>query len=173
MDGARLWHAVVTTGIPEHAYAQHFDTVSVCFSKGLGAPVGSALAGFSAMFQRAGRFRKLCGGGMRQAGIIAAAALYALEHRRGRLADDHANARALAEGLASLPRVDIDPALVETNIVNFRLLHRPAVQLCEELKLEGILLFATSHDTIRAVTHCDVSRDDIAAVLKALAKAIR
>ncbi|MBM4199743.1 MAG: aminotransferase class I/II-fold pyridoxal phosphate-dependent enzyme [Gammaproteobacteria bacterium] len=173
MDGARLWHAVVTTGIPEHAYAQHFDTVSVCFSKGLGAPVGSALAGDSAMIQRAERFRKQFGGGMRQAGIIAAAALYALENHRGRLADDHANARALAEGLASLPRIEIDPALVETNIVNFRLLHRPAVQLCEQLKLEGVLLFATSHDTIRAVTHCDVSRDDIAAVLKALAKAIR
>lgn len=173
MDGARIWHAAVATGIPETDYAKHFDTVSVCFSKGLGAPIGSALAGDAPMIRRAERFRKQFGGGMRQAGIVAAAALYALEHHRDRLAEDHANARALAEGLSSLPGIEIDPALVETNIVNFRVTRHLAVELCEELKREGILLFASSQDTIRAVTHFDVDRQDIGTVLRFIAKALR
>ena len=97
LDGARLWNAAVATGIPERDYAAHFDSVSVCFSKGLGAPIGSALCGTREFIQRARRFRKMYGGGMRQAGIIAAGALHALEHHRARLAEDHANARALAE----------------------------------------------------------------------------
>ena len=170
MDGARLWHAAVATGISERDYAQPFDTVSVCFSKGLGAPIGSALAGDATLLCRAERFRKQFGGGMRQAGIVAAGALYALEHQRERLADEHANARALAEGLASLPGFEIDPGLVETNIVNFRLTKRPALQFCEALKMEGILMFTTSMDTVRAVTHCDVSADDIASVLRKVAR---
>ena len=172
MDGARLWHAAVASGNPERAYAKYFDTVSVCFSKGLGAPIGSALAGDQAMMHRAERFRKQFGGGMRQAGIVAAGALHALEHHRERLAEDHANARALAEGLASLPGIEIDPHLVETNVVNFRVLNQPAAQLYEDLKSQGILVFATSHDTIRAVTHCDVSRRDIETVLSVLSKSV-
>ena len=107
MDGARLWNASVASGVSEASYAEHFDTISVCFSKGLGAPVGSALAGGEATIARARRFRKLFGGGMRQVGIIAAGALYALEHHRDRLADDHANARGLA-------RVGIRAALVHS-----------------------------------------------------------
>jgi threonine aldolase len=172
MDGARLWHAAIASGSPERDYAKHFDTVSVCFSKGLGAPIGSALAGDQEMMRRAERFRKQFGGGMRQAGIVAAGALYALEHHRERLAEDHAHARALAEGLASLPGIEIDPHLVETNVVNFRVLNRPAAQLYEELKCQGILVFATSQDTIRAVTHCDVSRRDIETVLSVLARSV-
>ncbi|WP_139559543.1 threonine aldolase family protein [Methylotetracoccus oryzae] len=172
MDGARLWHAAVASGHPERDYANHFDTVSVCFSKGLGAPIGSALAGDQDTMLRAERFRKQFGGGMRQAGIVAAGALYALEHQRERLAEDHANARALAEGLASLPGIELDPHLVETNVVNFRVLHRPAPQLYEDLKRQGILVFATSQDTIRAVTHCDVSRHDIETVLSVLARSV-
>jgi threonine aldolase len=172
MDGARLWHASVATGIPERDYARHFDTVSVCFSKGLGAPIGSALAGNAAMMQRAERFRKQFGGGMRQAGIIAAGALYALEHQRDRLAEDHENARLLAENLAQMPCIEIDPTLVETNIVNFRVTTVSAAQLCQQLGADGILLFATSHDTIRAVTHCDISRLDIDTVVKAVLNAL-
>jgi threonine aldolase len=172
MDGARLWHASVASGNPERDYAKHFDTVSVCFSKGLGAPIGSALAGDQAMMHRAERFRKQFGGGMRQAGIVAAGALHALEHHRERLAEDHANARALAEGLASLPGIEVDPHLVETNVVNFRVLHQPAARLYEDLKSQGILVFATSQDTIRAVTHCDVSRRDIETVLSVMAQLV-
>jgi threonine aldolase len=108
LDGARLWNASVATGIAEKTYAAHFDSLSVCFSKGLGAPVGSALAGSPEFIQRARRFRKMFGGGMRQAGIIAAGALYALEHHRARLADDHANAKALAEGLAEIRGLEVD-----------------------------------------------------------------
>ena len=100
LDGARLWNASVATGIPERDYAAPFDTISVCFSKGLGAPVGSALAGSRAFIERARRFRKMFGGGMRQVGIIAAGALFALRHHRARLAEDHANAKALAAGPA-------------------------------------------------------------------------
>ena len=119
MDGARFWNACVATGISESAYAEPFDTLSVCFSKGLGAPVGSALVGTAAQVVQARRFRKMFGGGMRQAGIIAAGALYALQHQRDRLADDHENAQRLAQRLQGMKNVVIDPTTVETNIVNF------------------------------------------------------
>ncbi|MBI2302483.1 MAG: threonine aldolase family protein, partial [Armatimonadetes bacterium] len=119
LDGARLWNASAASGVSEADYARPFDSVSVCFSKGLGAPVGSALCGDEAFVLRARRFRKMYGGGMRQAGILAAGALHAIEHHGERLADDHANARRLAEGLAALPGVELDPAAVETNIVIF------------------------------------------------------
>ncbi len=161
LDGARLWHASVATGIPEREYCRHFDSVSVCFSKGLGAPVGSALAGDITFIQHAERFRKQFGGGMRQAGIIAAGALHALEHHRERLAEDHANARLLAEGLADIPGIAIDPAEVETNIVIFRIPDNTAVDTARRLLDAGVYVLATSQDTIRAVTHLDVSRKDI------------
>jgi threonine aldolase len=125
LDGARLWNASIATGIAERDYAAHFDSVSVCFSKGLGAPVGSALCGSREFIQRARRFRKMFGGGMRQAGIIAAGALHALEHHRARLAEDHTNARTLADGLSLLPGIELDPASVQTNLV-FRRPHRRA-----------------------------------------------
>jgi len=157
LDGARLWNASVATGVPEREYARHFDSVSVCFSKGLGAPVGSALAGTAAFIARARRFRKMFGGGMRQAGLLAAAALYALEHHRDRLAEDHAHARRLAEGLAALPGIVLDPATVETNLVLFRVTAMPAPDLAARLQEAGVHVLASGPDTIRAVMHLDVS----------------
>lgn len=155
MDGARLWNASVAQGIPEVRLVEAFDTVSVCFSKGLGAPVGSALAGSAEFIQRARRFRKQYGGGMRQAGIIAAGALYALQEHRARLSEDHANAQALAEGLADLPGVDLDLSGVETNIFYMNLggLSGKAYQLA--LHEQGVEVLATGPNAIRVVTHLD------------------
>jgi len=161
LDGARLWNAAVATGISEAKYARHFDSVSVCFSKGLGAPVGSALAGSAEFIARARRFRKMFGGGMRQAGIIAAGALHALEHHRDRLAEDHANAKKLAESLAEMPGVELDPATVETNIVIFRVTKSPAAEVIERLKAEGVLVLATGPDSIRAVTSLMITGEDV------------
>lgn len=161
LDGARLWNAAVAGGISERELAAEFDSVAVCFSKGLGAPVGSALCGTREFIRRARRFRKMFGGGMRQAGIIAAGALYALEHHRGRLAEDHRNARALAEGLSALPGIELDPASVETNIVVARVRTVPADRLVRELEEAGLRVFATGRDTIRAVTSLEVSAAEI------------
>jgi threonine aldolase len=161
LDGARLWNASVATGIPEAQYAAPFDTVSVCFSKGLGAPVGSVLAGSKDLLERARRFRKMFGGGMRQAGVIAAGALFALRNHRVRLAQDHANAKLLASGLAGLNGLELNPADVETNMVFFRVQSMPAQQLVEQLKVRGVLTLAVGRDTIRAVTNLMVSADDI------------
>jgi threonine aldolase len=161
MDGARLWNASAATGIPEAEYAEHFDSVSVCFSKGLGAPVGSCLAGSGEFIDRARRFRKMVGGGMRQAGIIAAGALYALENHRRRLADDHDNAMALARGICHLPGVVLDPVHVETNIVLFDVTGMPAAMLAAKLAEAGVGVLATGPKTVRAVTNLMVSREDI------------
>jgi len=161
LDGARLWNAAVATGIAESLYAAPFDSVNVCFSKGLGAPVGSALAGTRAFVERARRFRKQFGGGMRQAGLIAAGALHALDHHRHRLAVDHENARFLAESLAPLPGVDLDPASVQTNIVLIRLIRAAAPAVAKRLEAAGVRVLATGPDIIRAVTHLDVTRDDL------------
>lgn len=161
LDGERLWNAAVASGISERELAAEFDSVAVCFSKGLGAPVGSALCGSREFIQRARRFRKMFGGGMRQAGIIAAGALHALEHHRGRLAEDHANAHTLAAGLSALPRIELDPAAVETNIVIARVTTVPADRLARELDEAGLRVFATGPDTIRAVTSLAVSAEEI------------
>jgi len=161
LDGARLWNAAVASGVTEAEYAGHFDSVSVCFSKGLGAPVGSALAGDAEFVTRARRFRKMFGGGMRQAGIIAAGALYALEHHRDRLAQDHANAKRLAEGIAALPGIDIDPATVETNIVIFRVTGMPVAELVERLGAADVLVLARDAESIRAVTNLNVTADQV------------
>ena len=166
LDGARLWNASVATGIPEHEYAAHFDSVSVCFSKGLGAPIGSALCGTREFIQRARRFRKMYGGGMRQAGIIAAGALYALENHRHRLAEDHANARALAEGLSRLPGLEVDPASVQTNIVLIRVRTMPAATLARTLNDSGVRVLPVSPDTLRAVTNLMVSPEQITQALE-------
>ncbi len=119
LDGARLWNAVVATGIAAPQWARHFDTVSVCFSKGLGAPIGSALSGPRDFITRARRVRKLFGGSMRQAGIAAAGALFALEHHVERLADDHRNAQVIAQAIADVPGLRLDPPDVETNLIFF------------------------------------------------------
>ncbi|MGO8675087.1 MAG: low-specificity L-threonine aldolase [Limisphaerales bacterium] len=173
LDGARLWNASVATGIAEREYAAPFDTVSVCFSKGLGAPVGSALTGPRSLIERARRFRKMFGGGMRQAGIIAAGALFALRHHRARLAEDHANAKALASGLAAVPGLEADPAAVETNMVRFRVLAMPAEQLVDRLKSRNILVLAVGADTIRAVTNLMVSAEDIGTAVAAASEVLK
>jgi threonine aldolase len=161
LDGARLWNASVATGIAERDYAAHFHSVSVCFSKGLGAPIGSALCGSRDFIQRARRFRKMFGGGMRQVGILAEGALYALEHQRSRLADDHANARALAQGLARLPGIELDLAHVETNIVFFNVKTVPAKELVQKLDLAGVRMLALGPNSIRAVTNLMVTAEQI------------
>ena len=166
LDGARLWNASVATGIPERDYAAPFDSVSVCFSKGLGAPVGSALCGTREFIQRARRFRKMYGGGMRQAGILAAGALHALEHHRARLAEDHANARTLAEGLSRLPGLELDPTTVQTNLVFLRVKKVPAATLVSDLGEAGVRVLAVGPDTIRAVTNLMVSSQQITAALE-------
>ncbi len=166
LDGARLWNASVATGIPEREYAAPFDTVSVCFSKGLGAPVGSALVGCKSTIERARRFRKMLGGGMRQVGIIAAGALFALRHHRARLAEDHANARLLASGLGQIKGLEAHADEIETNMVRFRVLSMPAEQLAQQLRDRGVLVLAISRDTIRAVTNLMVSTEDIRAALE-------
>lgn len=161
LDGARLWNASVAAGVSEREYAAPFDTVSVCFSKGLGAPVGSALAGSRSFIERARRFRKMFGGGMRQVGIIAAGALFALRNHRKRLAEDHAHARMLADGLAALPGLEVDPVEVETNMVRFRVRHTSAPKFVERLRARGVWVLATDQQTIRAVTSLMVSAADI------------
>jgi len=158
LDGARLFNAVVASGVPAAEIARHFDSVSVCFSKGLGAPVGSALVGTKALIARAHRIRKMLGGGMRQAGVLAAAATYALDHHIERLADDHANARTLAEGLAGLPGVTVQPP--QTNIVFVDLAPEKAAGVVERLRTVGVL--CTGLYRLRFVTHLNVSSADIA-----------
>ena len=170
LDGARLWNATAATGIPEAVYGSLFDSISVCFSKGLGAPVGSALCGTTAFIQRARRFRKMFGGGMRQAGIIAAGALHAIEHHRTRLAEDHANARALATALSRIPGVSLDPASVETNIVMIHLPGMAAPPLAQKLDGAGIRMLPTGPNTLRAVTSLMVSGDQIPQAVEGFAR---
>jgi threonine aldolase len=162
LDGARLFNAVAASGIAADRWAQHFDTVSVCFSKGLGAPVGSALAGSREMIAEARRHRKLFGGGMRQAGIIAAGALHALEHHRERLQDDHATAQIIAEAVRQTEHVELRPAEIDTNIVIFRVSPELATApaLAAALKEQGVLVLAVGADLIRAVTHLHITLDD-------------
>lgn len=162
LDGARLWNATAATGIPEAAYASDFDSVSVCFSKGLGAPMGSALAGTSAFIARARRFRKQFGGGLRQAGIVAAGALHALRHHRDRLGDDHALARSLAIGLSGIPGIRVAVEAVETNMVYFHLEAVDARELVGALKARGVWMLATGPRTVRAVTSLAVDATGVA-----------
>ena len=163
LDGARLWNATAATGISERDYAAEFDTLSVCFSKGLGAPVGSALAGSRAFIERVRRFRKMFGGAMRQSGIIAAGALHALRHHRARLAEDHANAKAPRRRSGrSPPQVEVNSSEVETNMVRFRVRGLTAAVAVEQLRLRGVLVLASGPETIRAVTHLMVTAADIA-----------
>lgn len=161
MDGARLWHASVASGVTEAEFASYADTVSVCFSKGLGAPMGSALAGSNDLTRRARRFKQQFGGGMRQAGMIAAGALFALEHNRERLAEDHAHARRLAEGLAALDGLSVDPDTVQTNIVRFRVTAMTAAAFVEACHARGVHMLPGGEHGVRAVTHLDVDGDDI------------
>jgi threonine aldolase len=161
LDGARIFNAAVAGGVPVRDIARGFDSVSVCFSKGLGAPVGSALCGSKAFIARAHRWRKMTGGGMRQAGVLAAAALYALDHHVERLAEDHANARRLAEGLQGLPGVAVQAP--ETNMVFVDVApgqdRRDGGNVVDRARAQGVL--CTGLYRLRFVTHLDVSRSDI------------
>ncbi len=157
LDGARLFNAAVASGVAAREIARHFDSVSVCFSKGLGTPAGSALCGSRELIARAHRWRKMAGGAMRQSGVLAAAALYALDHHVARLADDHANARRLAEGLQGLPGVIVAPP--QTNIVFVELAPDSAQGAVERLQARGVL--TTGLHKLRLVTHLDVTTIDV------------
>ncbi|MBM4243510.1 MAG: low-specificity L-threonine aldolase [Deltaproteobacteria bacterium] len=157
LDGARLFNAEIATGIPAARWAADFDTVAFCLSKGLGAPVGSLVCGSAATVDRLHRVRKMLGGGMRQAGILAAAGLYALEHNVARIADDHANAARLARGLAALD-IFVDP-FPETNIVLFSVPND--VDFAARLRASGVLVNTVAPGRFRAVTHLDVASDAI------------
>jgi threonine aldolase len=171
LDGARLFNAAVAAGEPVSAWAGEADSVSVCLSKGLGAPVGSVLCGSRAFVRRAHRFRKMLGGGMRQAGIVAAAGLYALDHHVDRLGDDHRRARRLAEGLARLPGVRIDLARVQTNIVVFALETSDPAAFCGEVAEDvRVLPFGAG---VRAVLHLEIGDVDVERALAAFARVLR
>ncbi len=163
MDGARLMNACVASGRKPTDFTRLVDSVSMCFSKGLGAPVGSIVAGTKPFIARCHRFRKMFGGAMRQAGILAAAALYALDHNIERLAEDHANARRFADAIAGLPGIRLDPRTVETNIVIYEI--EPALgtadQFQQRLHARGVWMFSTAANKLRAVTHLDVSREKV------------
>ncbi len=164
LDGARLFNAVAATTLPPTAYAQHFETVSFCLSKGLGAPVGSLLCSSDqALIDRARRFRRMYGGAMRQAGILAAAGIYALEHHVERLSDDHLHAKKLARLLSQIPAIRIAPQHVETNIVMFEITDPrwPPASVVSALKEAGVLVTATGEQRFRAVTHLNISAKQI------------
>lgn len=167
LDGARLWNASVGLGVEPGAVAGGFDTVSVCLSKGLGAPAGSVLVGEAELIGQARRWRKMLGGGMRQSGILAAAGLYALEHNIARMADDHANAAALAEGLGGLPGVTVTGHATNMVFANFD--DDPA-GVAEHARTNDILLPIQGSGACRMVTHLDVTADDVESVIKTVAK---
>jgi threonine aldolase len=170
LDGARLWNAHIASGIPLRDYGSLFDTVSVCLSKGLGAPVGSLLAASAERVAQARIWRKRLGGGMRQVGILAAAGLYALDHHLGRLADDHARARQLAAGLAAAAPGSVDPSAVDTNIVVVEVSNAAdVVRRCAE---DDVLVGALDARHVRAVTHLDVDDEGIAHAAKVLGQAL-
>lgn len=171
LDGARIWNACIAAGNKPADYAKHFDTVSCCFSKGLGAPAGSAVAGDHPTIARVARFRKMFGGAMRQSGVLAAAALHALDYHFDRLAEDHENAKRLANGLADVPGLKVDPSAVETNMV-FLDVDRSvgsAASVCKKLAGVGVLVLPNTPQRIRAVCHLDVSRAAIDQTIERIA----
>lgn len=181
IDGARLMNACVALGVAPTAYTQHVDSVSVCFSKGLGAPVGSALVGSAALVTRARRFRKMFGGAMRQSGLLAAACIHALDHHVARLASDHANARQLARHIAGINGLSLEgtPDTIPTNMVFFTLPERmgSSKDFCARLARHGVSAIGMGPSRVRMVTHLDVSATDIdragEAIARAAAEALR
>jgi len=165
LDGARIFNASVKLNVPAREIAQHFHTVSLCLSKGLGAPVGSILVGPRQLIDQARRWRKVLGGGMRQAGILAAAGILALTEHVERLAEDHANARLLAVGLSEIDALAIDPEEVQTNMVFFSMEKSRFTVLQQAMRNQGILI--SGRDRVRLVTHLDVKRDDVEKVIRA------
>jgi threonine aldolase len=172
LDGARLWNAAVASKLSEKELARGFDSISVCLSKGLGAPIGSLVCGTKDVVRRCHRFRKMYGGGMRQAGILAAAGLYALDHHRPRLHEDHANARALAEALAGTKGLAIDLERTLTNLVMIEPRHKTPAEVIETCKKDGVLLGQSGPKRIRAVTHLDVDREGVMRAAKVIAAAL-
>ena len=168
MDGARLMNAVVASGVPAAEMAQGFDTAWLDFTKGLGAPLGACLAGSAELIEEAWRYKQMIGGALRQAGIVAAGALYALDHNVERLALDHENAATLARGIADF--ADIDPGEVETNIVIFEVDDPDPV--CEALEREGVRMGVVGERQIRAVTHLDVDADGVQRAVQAVRKVL-
>ena len=173
LDGARLWHAVTATGVSEADYARPFDTVSVCMSKALGAPVGSLLVGTKDFIARARRFKQMFGGGFRQAGVIAAGAQYALDHHRPRLGHTHALASRFAQGLAQIEGIDIDPAAVETNIVRYRLTRTHPHRYVEAAHQRGLWQLPSGSDAVRAVFYLDITQDEVDRALRIVAETLR
>jgi threonine aldolase len=174
LDGARLWNAAVATNVPLARWAEPFDTLMMCFSKGLGAPVGSIFVSDRETIRRARRYRKMMGGGIRQGGILAAACLYALDHHVERLADDHRRAKRLAELVRGAPGVDVDPARIDTNIVFFELSPEgpTAAALAAGLKERGVWMSAYGPYRLRAITHLDVDDPGIERAGNALREAL-
>lgn len=170
LDGARLMNASVASGVAPAEFAAGFDTAWLDFSKGLGAPVGAVLCGSRELIEEAWRYKQMWGGALRQAGVLAAACVYALDHNVDRLAEDHANARRLAEGLASLPGVELDPAKVETNIVIFGVPDPAGFE--RRCAAEGLELSHAPGGRLRAVTHLDVSAAQIERALAIARRAL-
>ena len=166
LDGARIWNASVTSGIPVKEYAKHFDTISCCLSKGLGAPVGSIIAGSKDFIAEAYRIRKSWGGGMRQVGILAAAGLYALKNNINRLEEDHRKAKMISELLGEMDSIEIDLNAVQTNIIIFKPLKISVNEALIKCKEKGLLLSIGNIDSLRAITHLDVSFAEIEKALK-------
>lgn len=172
LDGARLMNAVVASGVSPHDWASEFDTVSICFSKGLGAPIGSAVAGSIEQMKRAHRLRKALGGGMRQAGIIAAGALHAINHHIDRLADDHFHAQLIAKAVEQAPGLSLESGPVETNLVWIGVDPEfgTAREVVERLRELGVLVSALGPQTFRAVTHLDCSRSQAEQAAEAISR---
>lgn len=169
VDGARIFNASVASGIPAREYAACADSITFCLSKGLGCPVGSVLCGSREFIEKARRVRKMLGGGMRQAGILAAAGLYALEHNIDRLAEDHSNAKRLSSAIADAPGITPDPFEPPTNMVYFNT-EKPAAGFAAALKEQGVLCNATGRNRIRMVTHLDVDAEDVERAAEAVRK---
>jgi threonine aldolase len=172
LDGARLWNACIATGCAPADYAAPFDTVSCCFSKGLGAPAGSAVAGDLGTISRVHRFRKMFGGTMRQSGILAAACIHALDHHMARLHDDHENAARLAAGLSKVPGIRVEPAQVRTNMVFFTLqTGMPnAAEFCRAMEAHGVRALPNAPRRVRMVCHLDVTPTDIDRAIHTIAR---
>ncbi len=173
MDGARVFNAAAASGRSVKEIADLSDSISFCFSKGLGAPVGSILCCSKAMRDSCRRFRKMVGGGMRQAGVLAAAALYAIEHNVERLAEDHANARVLAENIAAMKDLSVDMQTVQTNIVIVQTGNMDAQALVDAIGDEGTLTYAIARGKLRFVTHLDVTREDMDTASQAIERALK
>lgn len=165
LDGARIFNAAVALGVPAKDIAATADTVTFCLSKGLACPIGSIFCGRSEDVEEAKRWRKRLGGGMRQVGVLAAAGLIALDHMVERLAEDHANARTLAEGLSELPGVSCDLSRVQTNLVFFEVQRMPAERFLEECARRGVVAAMAGTDRIRFVTHYGIESEDVQAAL--------